>query len=65
MLSEQFKKAYFDSLTNNFCSFYDDIDEYDNRDAVHCIYFINGINGAPGKIRFALPDASRFFNRNL
>lgn len=65
MLARQFKTAYIHSLSNHFRSFYDDVHEYGNPHSTHCIYFIHGIDGAPGQIRFALPAASRFFHTDI
>ncbi|RYF36644.1 MAG: hypothetical protein EOO38_27405, partial [Cytophagaceae bacterium] len=64
-LSTQFKAAYLTSLTSSFRSFYDDMHEYGNIKANNCIYFIHGIDGSPGQIRFALPAASRFFHLDV
>lgn len=65
MLSHKFKTAYINSLSNHFPSFYDDVSEYGNPQSANCIYFIPGINGVPGQIRFALPAASRFFGTDV
>lgn len=65
MLAKQFKKAYLHSLTSHFRSFYDDVSEYGSPDAANCIYFIHGIDGAPGQARFALPAAIRLFRSDL
>jgi pimeloyl-ACP methyl ester carboxylesterase len=65
MFSSHFKKAYLVSLTNNFRSFYDDVCEYGNPKSANCIYFIHGLDGSAGQIRFALPAVSRFFNGDI
>lgn len=57
--------AYQASLTDNFRSFYDDMNEYGNPNSSRCIYFIHGLDGSPGQIRFALPAASRFFHTDM
>lgn len=64
-LSAQFKAAYLASLTSSFRSFYDDMHEYGDIKANNCIYFIHGIDGSPGQVRFALPAASRFFHLDV
>lgn len=53
-------KAYFESCymksLNDFRYFYDDVYEYGCPDrADHVFYFIPGLNGVPGQIRFTLP----------
>ncbi len=64
-LADTFKNAYLASLGNSFRSFYDDLHEYGDPKANNCIYFIHGIDGSPGQIRFALPAASRFFHLDI
>jgi hypothetical protein len=65
MLSDSFKARYLESLSHHFRSFYDDVRHYGSPEAGHCIYFIHGIDGSPGQVRFALPAASRFFKDDV
>jgi len=65
MSTEKFLKAYEKSLKTYYRYFYDDLDLYGNRDADHVIYFIEGIGGVPGQIRFALPSLIRYFGTNI
>jgi hypothetical protein len=65
MLSKQFKAAYLNSISNNFSSFYDNVNEYGNPNSENCIYFIYGTDGAPGQVRFGLPAVSRYFNNDF
>ena len=65
MSTEKFLKAYENSLKNVYRYFYDDFYEYGNRDAEHAIYFIEGIGGVPGQIRFAFPSLIRYFGTNI
>lgn len=52
--TELFQSRYRDSL-RFYKSFYDDLAEYGNpRKASHAFYFVPGLNGVPGQIRFAL-----------
>ncbi len=54
MLAELFKRKYLASL-ERFALFYDDFAEYGDRDAPLAFYFVPGIDGVPGQVRFALP----------
>ena len=54
MLAELFKREYLASL-GCFALFYDDFAEYGDRDAPLAFYFVPGIDGVPGQVRFALP----------
>ena len=55
MLTNKFIKDYKRTLKEDHHCFYDDINEYGNRDSDLAFYFIQGINGVPGQVRFALP----------
>ncbi len=60
-----FKKRYFESL-RFYKHFYDDISEYGNRENPSKVfYFIPGINGTPGQIRFVLPSLFQRYGRDL
>ena len=65
MSLEKFIDSYEKSLKTDYRYFYDDFDEYGNRDASHAFYFIEGIGGVPGQIRFALPSLIRYFGTNI
>lgn len=65
MSTKKFLKAYDKSLKTYYRYFYDDLDEYGNRDADHALYFIEGIGGVPGQIRFAFPSIIRYFGTNI
>lgn len=63
---ETFQENYLKTLTASYRSFYDDFHEYGNPlTATKVIYFIPGINGTPGQIRFALPAITRMFGVNV
>ena len=60
-----FKNQYLKSLHRDFRFYYDDIHEYgDRRKSKHAFYFVPGINGTPGQIRFAFPAIGRHFAPN-
>ncbi len=66
MLSASFKAAYIESLKDNYSLFYDDFHEYGNREtAKHAVYFIPGLNGSPGQMRFAMPAIKKVFHNNV
>ncbi len=65
MPSVKFIKEYEKSLKKMYRYFYDDFDEYGNSDSEHFIYFIEGIGGVPGQIRFALPSLIKYFGTNI
>lgn len=56
MAAENFIRSYGRSLKQTYRFFYDDLGEYGNKDAEHVFYFIGGIGGVPGQIRFAFPS---------
>ena len=65
MFQERFRRAYLASLKHHRF-FYDDICEYGRPDGSKvCIYFIAGMNGTPGQIRFAFPSFVRRFGREI
>ncbi len=60
-----FKKRYFESL-EFYKHFYDDISEYGNKENPSKVfYFIPGINGVPGQIRFILPSLYRRYGHDI
>jgi hypothetical protein len=65
MYTQKFIKKYKEALENDYRHFYDDLDEYGNKDAEIAFYFIEGINGVPGQIRFALPSVFKEFGKNI
>ncbi len=63
--AEHFRRAYLRSLDHHR-QFYDDFSEYGrSAGARYAFYFIPGINGVPGQIRFALPSLLRRFGRDI
>lgn len=63
--TKKFLKAYEKSLKTYYRYFYDDFEEYGNKDAGMAIYFIEGIGGVPGQIRFAFPSIIRHFGTDI
>jgi len=60
-----FKKRYFESLFF-YKHFYDDFSEYGNKENPSKVfYFIPGINGVPGQIRFVLPSLYRRYGHDI
>jgi hypothetical protein len=64
MLTPLFQAAYRRSL-NHFKLFYDDFCLYGNPSARHVFYFIPGIDGTCGQIRFCLPSIFRVFGPDI
>lgn len=65
LLADRFKAAYLRSLSD-YRFFYDDIAEIgDPADARHAFYFVPGLNGAPGQMRFLLPSLVRVYGPRL
>jgi hypothetical protein len=64
MLSQLFKQRYLAAL-DKFSLFYDDFCEYGDRAAEQAFYFIPGIDGVPGQIRFALPGLHHVFGPRI
>jgi hypothetical protein len=61
IFADRFKKSYLRSLSD-YRFFYDDIAELGNpAEAEHVFYFVPGINGTPGQMRFMLPSLTRVF----
>ena len=64
-LKDHFERCYLKSL-NEYRFFYDDVYEYGHAEtARHIFYFIPGLNGAPGQIRFALPGFHRVLQNDF
>jgi len=65
MLTALFRRRYLESL-RDYKHFYDDIHEYGSeRRARRVFYFVPGINGTPGQIRFVLPSLHRVFGPDI
>jgi pimeloyl-ACP methyl ester carboxylesterase len=65
MFQSHFKKAYLNSLEHSTRFFYDDFCEYGSYEhAKNALYFIPGINGTPGQIRFTFPSLMREFGQD-
>jgi hypothetical protein len=65
LYTKQFVTACTASLAHDYRQFYDDFCEYGNRDADTALYFIPGINGVPGQIRFALPSLMKRYGTDI
>lgn len=60
-----FRERYLRSL-RDYRFFYDDVNEIGNADsAEHVFYFVPGINGTPGQMRFVLPSLTRVFGSRI
>jgi hypothetical protein len=65
LLTRQFRRAYLESL-HDHRFFYDDIAEIGNAaTARHVFYFVPGMNGTPGQMRFVLPSIVRNFGSQV
>ena len=65
VFARQFQQRYLRSL-HDYRFFYDDITEIGNADeARHVFYFVPGINGTPGQMRFMLPSVTRVFGSQV
>ncbi len=66
MLARLFKKHYLMGLKSGFPSFYDDFYQYGNIEtAKNCLYFIPGIDGSPGQLRYGFPALVKIFGNSL
>lgn len=64
-LARAFRERYLRSL-DDYRFFYDDVAALGDRDtAEHVFYFVPGINGTPGQMRFVLPSLTRVFGSRL
>lgn len=60
-----FRERYLRSL-RDYRFFYDDVNEIGNAaTAAHVFYFVPGINGTPGQMRFVLPSLTRVFGSRI
>jgi hypothetical protein len=60
-----FRHRYLRSL-QDYRFFYDDVTEIGNpAEAEHVFYFVPGINGTPGQMRFLLPSLTRVFGSRV
>jgi hypothetical protein len=64
MLAGLFKRRYLASL-RDFTLFYDDFRWYGDPGAPTAFYFVPGIDGCPGQIRFVLPVLQRRFGHDI
>lgn len=65
MFAAAFRERYLCSL-RDYRFFYDDVAEVGNPDeADHVFYFVPGINGTPGQMRFVLPSLTRVFGSRI
>ena len=65
MLKRIYTRSYINSLKYDHRHFYDDLDEYGNQDSDTAFYFIPGINGTAGQIRFAIPNLIGKFGKDI
>ncbi len=65
MFAKHFMRAYERALSNDYRFFYDDFALYGNPESPHVIYFIEGIGGVAGQLRFALPSIVRSFGTDI
>lgn len=66
MFHKYFQSCYLKHLETAYSLYYDDLSEYGNPlTATEVFYYIAGIDGVPGQIRFALPSLLRRFGRNI
>ena len=64
-LAAAFRERYLRSL-HDYRFFYDDVNEIGNpASAEHVFYFVPGINGTPGQMRFVLPSLTRVFGSRI
>ena len=64
-LARKFVAAYHRSLSD-YRLFFDDISEIGDPDlAAHAFYYVPGINGSAGQMRFALPSLTRTFGPRI
>ncbi|HWA27521.1 MAG TPA: hypothetical protein VG734_17835 [Lacunisphaera sp.] len=60
-----FRESYLQSL-HDYRFFYDDLAEIGNpAEADHAFYFVPGMNGTPGQMRFMLPSLTRVFGHRV
>jgi len=65
VLADLFRNRYLRSLTD-YRFFYDDVAEIGRPEgAEYVFYFVPGINGTPGQMRFVLPSLTRVFGDRI
>lgn len=65
ILTDRFLDRYHESLFN-YRHFYDDLDEYGNPETCNEVfYFISGMSGTAGQIRFGLPSILKRFGNKI
>lgn len=65
MFQEHFKERYKESL-GFYKHFYDDLWQYGSeKNPEKVFYFVPGLNGTPGQIRFALPSIIKRYGENI
>jgi hypothetical protein len=65
IFARAFRDRYLQSL-HDYRFFYDDVTEIGNADqADYVFYFVPGVNGTPGQMRFLLPSLTRVFGSRL
>ncbi|MBM3851646.1 MAG: hypothetical protein FJ399_00660 [Verrucomicrobia bacterium] len=65
LLARAFRARYLRSL-DSYRFFYDDLAALgDPHDAEHVFYFVPGLNGTPGQIRFILPSLTHVFGSHI
>ncbi len=65
MLCDIFRKRYMESL-GFYKHFYDDIHEYGSQESARKVfYFVPGISGVPGQIRFIFPSLFNRYGANM
>jgi hypothetical protein len=63
--ARKFRDRYLESL-HDYRFFYDDVTTVgDPATAEHVFYFVPGINGTPGQMRFVLPSLTRVFGSRI
>lgn len=65
VFARRFRREYLRSLRDHRF-FYDDVAEIGNAtEARHAFYFVPGINGTPGQMRFLMPAIARVFGSRI
>ena len=65
LFTKKFIECYKTSLKQDYRYYYDDLAEYGDKDSDTALYFIEGINGVPGQIRFALPSLVKKYGTDI
>jgi hypothetical protein len=65
IFTDRFLERYHQSL-HNYRHFYDDLDEYGNPQTCNEVfYFIPGMSGTPGQVKFGLPSILKKFGNRI